>query len=93
MHSRRQPTKQLGSLLWQTTNIAYLITGAPSLFLPANKTTNAGANVQILLEVQAVNAAGDKQRSWFVGDDKVIGGEKRCRTFHYYVTEHYTLIW
>lgn len=31
-------------------------------------------NVQVLLEVQAVNASGDKQRSWFTGDDKVIGG-------------------
>lgn len=53
-------------------------TGAPALYLPALKTAETAehGNVQVLLEVQAVNATGDKQRSWFTGDDKVIGGEK-----------------
>lgn len=49
-------------------------TGAPALFLPASKAASDG-NVQLLLEVQAVNATGDKQRSWFTSDDKVIGGK------------------
>lgn len=54
-------------------NVFLVSTGAPALFLPASKDSEDG-NVQILLEVQAVNATGDKQRSWFTRDDKVIGG-------------------
>lgn len=55
-------------------NMFHISTGAPALFLPASKASEDGGNVQILLEVQAVNATGDKQRSWFTSDDKVIGG-------------------
>ncbi|KAL7010200.1 hypothetical protein EMMF5_000220 [Cystobasidiomycetes sp. EMM_F5] len=55
-------------------------TGTPSLFLPARKnaTTANEGNVQadIILEVQAVNATGDKQRSWFVNGDTVIADGK-----------------
>lgn len=51
-------------------------TGAPSLYLPASRTDAGDTQVQILLEVQAINATGDRQRSWFVGDDTVVGDGK-----------------
>lgn len=53
-------------------------TGSPALFLPALKTQSDApddsSKVEILLEVQAVNATGDRQRSWFIGDDTVVQG-------------------
>ena len=55
--------------------ILCISSGAPSLYLPASRTDAGDTQVQILLEVQAINAAGDRQRSWFVGDDTVVGGE------------------
>jgi len=62
-------------------------TGAPALYLPATKGKHSptvdtdGApeghgEVDLLLEVQAINATGDRKRTWFIGDDTVVGDGK-----------------
>lgn len=65
-----------------------LPTGGPALYLPATRAKAIVAAAargdaddvaqsdehDLLLEVQAINATGDRQRSWFVGNDTVVGG-------------------
>lgn len=60
-----------------------LLSGSPALYLPATRKVSK-ENVRdeeelqdedILLEVQAINATGDRQRSWFADKDTVVIGE------------------
>ncbi|CAD6571227.1 MAG: hypothetical protein CYPHOPRED_004353 [Cyphobasidiales sp. Tagirdzhanova-0007] len=51
---------------------------APALFLPTIKSvsTDNAEEEDILLEIQAINAEGDRKRSWFVGEDTVVADGK-----------------